>query len=133
MFVESAEKNLSLSSDVVVIREEKRLCDYEHGYLRGWGLTGKTAGSKNLSMAHGIIPPGMSAKPHYHPFETAIYMLKGKCRVFLGVDKSEYKDIEATDFFYIPTNVIHCPANIGETVVEYIVSRSSSEELCLYP
>ena len=133
MFVESAEKNLSLSSDVVVIREEKRLCDYEHGYLRGWGLTGQTAGSKNLSMAHGIIPPGMSAKPHYHPFETAIYMLKGKCRVFLGVDKSEYKDIEATDFFYIPANVIHCPANLGETVVEYIVARSSSEELCLYP
>ena len=133
MLVESTIKNYQLSSDIVVIREPNRLCDYEHGYLRGWGLTGQTAGSKNLSMAHGIIPLGMSAKPHYHPFETAIYMLKGNCRVFLKEDKSEYKDIEASDFLYIPANVVHCPANIGETVVEYIVARSSSEELCLYP
>lgn len=132
MFVESL-KSRNLSSDIVVIKEPKRLCDYEHGYLRGWGLTGQTAGSQNLSMAHGIIPPGVSAKPHYHPFETAIYMLKGSCRVFLGEDKQEYKDIFGSDFLYIPANVIHCPANIGETVVEYIVARSSSEELCLYP
>jgi uncharacterized RmlC-like cupin family protein len=66
---------ITLPSGATVVHENDRLYDSEHGYLRGWGLTGKTAGSTQLSMGHGIIPPNISAKPHYHPFETAIFVL----------------------------------------------------------
>jgi uncharacterized RmlC-like cupin family protein len=125
--------SIALPSGATVVRENDRLYDSEHGYLRGWGLTGKTAGSKQLSMAHGIIPPHISAKPHYHPFETAIFVLTGNCRVFWGADAATSTDIEAGDFLYIPKGVIHCPANVGEATMEYVVARSSPEEVCLYP
>lgn len=122
-----------LKSGAVVVHESGRLYDSDHGYLRGWGLTGKTVGSKNLSMAQGIIPPGVSAKPHYHPFETAIFISKGICRVFWGKDRLEFTDVEEGDFLYIPKGVVHCPANEGKATVEYVVARSSPEEVCRSP
>ena len=121
------------ASNVVVIQDPDRVCDTDHGYVRGWGLTGETVGSKCLSMAHGIIPPGVSASPHYHPFETAIYVITGTCRVFLGVENDTFVNVKAGDFLYIPALVVHCPVNYGLEAVEYIVARSSPQEVCLYP
>lgn len=128
-----AQGTQKFASGAVVVEETGRLYDAEHGYLRGWGLTGKTAGSQTLSMAHGIIPPDISARPHYHPFETAIFITKGNCRVFWGADCATFTDIKEGDFLYIPAEVIHSPANCTETIVEYVVARSSPEEVCLYP
>ena len=84
-------------------------------------------------MAHGIIPPGVSASAHYHPFETAIYVITGTCRVFLGVENDTFVNVKAGDFLYIPAGVVHCPVNSGLEAVEYIVARSSPQEVCLYP
>ena len=120
-------------SSVVVVQDPERICDTDHGYVRGWGVTQETVDSKNLSMAHGVIPPGAGATPHYHPFETAIYIITGTCRVLLGVEKNKSVDIKAGDFLYIPTGVVHCPVNCGQEVMEYIVARSSPQEICLYP
>ena len=127
------EGSSKLKSGAVVVHETGRLYDADHGYLRGWGLTGTTAGSKKLSMAQGIIPPGVSAQPHYHPFETAIFITKGTCRVFWGLDRDEFTDIEEGDFLYIPKGVVHCPTNDGKVTMEYVVARSSPEEVSLYP
>jgi Predicted mannose-6-phosphate isomerase len=120
-------------SSVVVVHDPERICDTDHGYVRGWGVTEETVGSKHLSMGHGLIPPGASATPHYHPFETSIYIITGTCRVLLGVENDTFVDIKAGDFLYIPSGVVHCPVNCGQEVMEYIVARSSPQEICLYP
>ena len=120
-------------SSVVAVHDPERICDTDHGYVRGWGVTEETVGSKSLSMGHGLIPPGAGATPHYHPFETAIYIITGTCRVLLGVENDTFVDIKAGDFLYIPTGVVHCPVNCRQEVMEYIVARSSPQEICLYP
>ena len=49
------------------------------------GISGATAGSQGISMNLVIIPPGASAKPHFHKdYETAIYILKGRVKTAYG-------------------------------------------------
>jgi len=118
-----------MSSKVVVVQDSDRMGDTEHGFIRGWGISGKTTGANSISMAHGVLPSGIKAEPHYHPFETAIYILAGKVRVFFGDDEEEFVDVMAGDFVYIPAGVVHSPMNIEQTPMEYVVARNAPEEI----
>lgn len=79
------------------------------------GLSNKTVGSKSLAMHLVVIPPGGSAKPHYHKeFETGIYVLEGRVETYYG-DQLQYSVInEAGDFIYIPPDLIHQPVNLDK-------------------
>jgi len=49
------------------------------------GISQLSAGARNIAMNMVVIPPGASAKPHYHKdFETAIYILKGRVETRYG-------------------------------------------------
>lgn len=122
-----------MSSKIVVVRNEEILTDNKHGFIRGWGITGENTGANNISMAHGMLPPGIKAEPHYHPFETTIYILSGTVRVFFGDKEEEFVDVSAGDFIYIPKEVVHSPINIGEIPMEFVVARNAPEEIAYPP
>jgi uncharacterized RmlC-like cupin family protein len=112
-----------------VIHAAERVSQSDHGLLRGWGVSGETAGSQHLSMAHGLVPVGAKAARHYHPFETAIFVISGRARAYFGAHDEDAVEVGAGDFLYIPAGVIHSTENIGDVPVEYILARAAPEEV----
>ena len=75
------------------------------------------------------MPPGASAKPHYHEsHETAIYMLEGVTE-FLHGPNLEFKDrVEAGDYVYIPAGVPHQPYNPTDKPARALIARTDPNE-----
>ena len=94
------------------------------------GISGATAGSQGISMNLVIIPPGASAKPHFHKdYETAIYILKGRVKTAYGKGLAKSIVNEAGDFLYIPPGVPHQPTNLSDSEpAQALVSRNDSNE-----
>jgi uncharacterized RmlC-like cupin family protein len=80
------------------------------------GISAESANAEAICMHPLVMPPGASAKPHYHEsHETAIYMLEGVTEFLHGANL-EFKDrVEAGNYVYIPagvpTNPITPPTN----------------------
>lgn len=115
--------------DVVLVSSSDRVQDTEHGFVRGWGVSGTTVGSKSISMAYGVLAPGVKASPHFHIFETAIYIVAGYVRVFYGKNLDKQLDMQPGDFLYIPAYVVHSPENISDIPMEYVVARNAPDEI----
>ena len=94
------------------------------------GISGATAGSQGISMNLVIIPPGASAKPHFHKdYETAIYILKGRVKTAYGKGLAKSIVNDAGDFLYIPPGVPHQPTNLSDSEpAQALVSRNDSNE-----
>ncbi len=116
------------SQGLTVVTPEQRETDNEHGFVRGWGVSASASGSHDISMAYGELPPGIKAAAHWHPFETAIYIVSGKVRVYYGEDMAEYVDVRGGDFLTIPADVPHGPENRSDTPMTYIVARAAAAE-----
>jgi uncharacterized RmlC-like cupin family protein len=101
------------------------------GLVRGFGVSRSTTGSMHLSMAHGVVPVGATSTRHYHPFETAVFIISGKARSYFGPHDEEWVDIAAGDFVYIPANLPHSTENIGSTPLEYILARAAPEDIVI--
>ncbi|NWF65635.1 MAG: cupin domain-containing protein, partial [Chloroflexi bacterium] len=92
------------------------------GGQRGWngilykqGLSGKNAGSQNLSINVATVPPGAVAYAHIHDgFEVMLYILQGKVKHTYGENLSKEVINEAGDFIYIKPGVPHEVFNIGD-------------------
>ena len=95
------------------------------------GISKDTVGAKGISMNLVVIPPGSSAKPHYHKdYETAIYMLKGEVKTLYGETLKESCITKEGDFVYIPPGLPHQPINLSDTETAVaIVSRNDSNEM----
>jgi len=80
------------------------------------GVSAESAGATAICMHLLEIPPGASAKPHYHvAHETAIFALEGVAEMRHGPKLEQVMRIEAGDFVYIPEDdTYRCPA--GETL-----------------
>ena len=94
------------------------------------GISGATAGAKELSMNLIIIPPGGSAQPHLHRgFESAIYLLKGRVETRYGPGLHESVVNEAGDFIFVPADLPHQPINLSATEPALaIVARNDPNE-----
>ena len=97
------------------------------------GISGKTAGAKNLSLLKVVIPPGGSAEAHVHRgFESAnigtkIFQGRVETRYGEGLKKSVIN--EAGDFIFVPADVPHQPFNLSDTEPAIaIVARSDPNE-----
>jgi uncharacterized RmlC-like cupin family protein len=112
-----------------IIHGDETVHTSDHGLMREWGISGESAGSEHISMAVGIVPPGKKSKRHYHPFETAIYVINGKARAYFGPNDEEYTDVNGGDFVFIPANVWHSTENIGDGPIQYILARAAPEEV----
>ncbi len=117
--------------DFAVIRFSEAVNRSDHGLIREFGVSGATSGSKHLSMAFGMVPAGSKSTRHYHPFETAVYVVSGKARAFFGPNDERFVDVGKGDFIYIPAGMIHSTENTGDTPVEYVLARAAPEDLAL--
>lgn len=94
------------------------------------GISGRTAGTRSISMYKVVIPPGAAAEPHRHVgFETAIYVLKGRVETRFGEGLAESVVNVAGDFVFIPPDLPHQPVNLSDTeTAEAIVARNDPSE-----
>jgi uncharacterized RmlC-like cupin family protein len=75
------------------------------------------------------MPPGASARPHYHEaHETAIFVLEGTGAMRHGPQLEQVMEVEAGDFVYIPAGVPHQPYNPGGAVVRAVLARTDPNE-----
>lgn len=124
-----AEKSNQLPAEVVVIRPEAEILTQQNlPYFVG--ISANTAGSKEILMSIAVIPPGASAKPHFHPHhETAIYLIKGRVETYYGQGLDQTVIMETGDFMYVPPGVPHQPRNLSTTEPVYaLVARNDANE-----
>jgi uncharacterized RmlC-like cupin family protein len=117
--------------DFVVIHPSETVNKSDHGLMREFGVSSATSSTQHLSMAYGIVPAGSKSGRHYHPFETAVYVISGKSRAYFGPNDERWVDIAPGDFIYIPAGMIHSTENTGDTPVEYILARAAPEDIAI--
>ena len=101
------------------------------GVIREFGISRSSAGSSHLSMAYGVVPAGATSTRHSHPFETAVSVISGRARAYFGLNDEESVDMEPGDFLYIPADLPHRTANIGDTPVQYVLARAAPEDIVI--
>ncbi len=93
------------------------------------GVSAESAGAKAICMHMLVMPPGASAKPHYHEaHETAIYVLEGAAEMRHGPKLEHVMRVEAGDYVYIPAGVPHQPYNPTEKPVRAVIARTDPNE-----
>jgi len=93
------------------------------------GISAESAGSQAICMHRLVMPPGASAKAHYHErHETAIYMLHGAAEFRHGPKLEHCNRVEQGDYIYIPAGVPHMPYNPFDTEAIAIVARTDPNE-----
>ena len=93
------------------------------------GVSAESTGSAALCMHLLEMPPGASAKPHYHEaHETAIYVLEGRAEMRHGPHLEHVMETTAGDFVYIPPGVPHQPYNPSDGVVRAVIARTDPNE-----
>jgi uncharacterized RmlC-like cupin family protein len=95
-----------------------------------FGVSGRSAGAKGISMYKVVIPPGAVAEPHCHKdFETAIYVIKGRVETRFGPGLRDSVVNGPGDFVYIPPDLPHQPVNLSDSEpAEAIVARNDPSE-----
>ncbi|MCD6324424.1 MAG: cupin domain-containing protein [Desulfurococcales archaeon] len=74
-------------------------------------------GAKAAAMRYFEVRPGGKIKPHHHPWEHEIFVVKGEGRLRIG---RKWYDVRAGDFIYVPPNTVHEYINAGEESFEFI-------------
>ncbi|MFI0849333.1 cupin domain-containing protein [Mesorhizobium sp. IMUNJ 23232] len=93
------------------------------------GISAETVGSEGICMHLLTMPPGATAKAHYHQaHETAIYMLEGVIEVAHGPNLERVDRGQAGDFVYIPAGVPHQPRNPTGQVAKALIARTDPKE-----
>ena len=93
------------------------------------GVSAESADSKGLCMHLLEMPPGASARPHYHEaHETVIYVLEGVAEMRHGPNLEHVMETAAGDFVYIPAGVPHQPYNPSDTIVRAVIARTDPNE-----
>lgn len=68
----------------------------------------------NVLLVMNWLDPGMEVKPHSHPFEQVVFVVKGRMRFTVGDDVLE---AEPGSLIRIPPDVVHCGEPIGNEQV----------------
>ena len=94
------------------------------------GISAETADAKAIHLEIVTIAPGARAKAHKHAaHETAIYILSGEARMYVGEHLEEHVVNKAGDFIYIPANMPHLHYNPSATVpCVALVARTDPNE-----
>jgi len=90
------------------------------------GIDVNSTGARRIWMGLVTGPPGMKSAPHTHDeAETAVYILRGHCRVYFGEGFQKYADAGPGDFVFVPAHTPHIEANLSDDEpAEFIVARS---------
>jgi uncharacterized RmlC-like cupin family protein len=117
------------SPRIVTVRADEA-SDSKQALPLFFGVSGRSAGAKGISMYKIVIPPGAAAEPHCHKdFETAIYVIKGRVETRFGPGLRDSVVNGPGDFVYIPPDLPHQPVNLSDSEpAEAIVARNDPSE-----
>ena len=116
-------------ADCKLVRNEGNTYHGKQGFDYFAGISRESAESDAICMHLLTIPPGASAKPHYHEaHETAIYVLEGYSEMRHGANLEHTMKINAGDYVYIPAGVPHQPYNPTGKPVRAVIARTDPNE-----
>ncbi|MEU5993465.1 cupin domain-containing protein [Spirillospora sp. NPDC047418] len=101
------------------------------GLQRFEAVSARRLGSRDLWMGLSILPPGGRTGVHHHgESETALYVLSGVGRWWVGDTLGEAREAHPGDFVYIKPNVVHWEENASDTEpVRMIVARTTQDAI----
>lgn len=101
------------------------------GLQRFEAVSARLTKSESLCMGLSILPPGARTSVHHHgDSETALYVLSGVGRWWVGDDLDQVREARPGDFVFIPPKVVHWEENASDTEpVEMIVARSTQDAI----
>lgn len=99
------------------------------GLRRLEAISSRLVGSKYIWMGLSVLPPGGRTAWHHHgESETAIYILSGVGRWWMGDDPADVREAHTGDFVFVPSHVPHWEENgSANEPVKMIVARSTQE------
>jgi uncharacterized RmlC-like cupin family protein len=99
------------------------------GLRRFEAISSRLVGSEHIWMGLSVLPPGGRTAWHHHgESETALYILSGVGRWWIGDDPTAVHEAHPGDFVFVPPNVAHWEENASpDEPVEMIVARSTQE------
>jgi len=98
------------------------------GMIRQAGIAPDVCSSKGIWVGFVSTPPGVASGAHHHgDAETAIYVLRGRVRMYFGKKLENILIAEPGDFLYVPPNTVHIEENLSDTEPgELIVARNAA-------
>jgi uncharacterized RmlC-like cupin family protein len=115
---------------IKIIRPSERDCGTAQtpGMRREAGVSPETSGSTTIWSGYVVTPPGSVSGAHHHgDCETAIYVVRGRCRFYFGDMLEMEEDVQEGDFLYVAPNAIHVEENLSkDDPLEFVVSRGCS-------
>lgn len=101
------------------------------GLQRFEAISEKRLGASQLWMGLSILPAGMRTGVHHHgSSETALYVLSGVGRWWVGDRLDQAREAQAGDFLYIPPDAVHWEENGSATEpVVMVVARSTQDAI----
>jgi uncharacterized RmlC-like cupin family protein len=119
--------------DVQVIRGDELSDDTPQtsGLQRFEAVSAERLGSTDLWMGLSVLPPGSKTGVHHHgQSETALYILSGVGRWWVGDRLDARREARPGDFVFIPPNAVHWEENASDTEpVQMIVARSTQDAI----
>jgi uncharacterized RmlC-like cupin family protein len=93
------------------------------------GISTESTGATGICMHLLEMPPGASARPHYHEgHETAILVLEGVAEMRHGPELEHLMVARAGDYIYISAGVPHQPYNPNDVPVRAVIARTDASE-----
>jgi uncharacterized RmlC-like cupin family protein len=101
------------------------------GLKRFEAVSARRLGSQDLWMGLSVLPPGSKTGVHHHgQSETALYVLNGVGRWWVGDRLDQACEGHPGDFVYIKPHVVHWEENASETEpVQMIVARTTQDAI----
>jgi uncharacterized RmlC-like cupin family protein len=101
------------------------------GLQRFEAISAKRLGAQELWMGLSVLPPGMKTGVHHHGrSETALYVLSGVGRWWVGDRLDQAREAHPGDFLFIPPDVVHWEENGSDTEpVVMVVARSTQDAI----
>ena len=115
-----------------VIRPSDRLPDTASGAMRREAaVSDELVGAGALWFGYVELAPGAVSAVHHHgESESAIYVISGSARFWLGAELSRSHDADAGDFVWVPPHEVHVEANRSDTEpVRMAVARSTQQAI----
>ena len=101
------------------------------GLQRFAAVSAGITGSQRMWMGYAVLEPGGKTGVHHHgESETAIFVISGVTRWWVGDRLDDVREARAGDFVFIPPGIVHWEQNASDTEpVEMVVARSTQEAI----
>lgn len=101
------------------------------GLTRLEAVSERLTSSRDLWMGRSVLDPGLRTGVHHHgDSETALYVVSGVGRWWIGDRLDDPIEAGPGDFLFIPPNVVHWEENASDSEpVDMIVARSTMEAI----